>query len=89
MSANQLGFSQRAVTLKSLGMFLLESNDRHGGIMFELLPAPPQKRRCAWLSGWLSKDGLKRPGDNVCRLPFPLMVSQKLFIQMQIVNITW
>ena len=60
--------------------------------MFELLPAPPlniQKRRCAWLSGWLSKDGLKRPGDNVCRLPFPLMVSQKLFIQMQIVNITW
>ena len=43
LNKHQLGFSPKAVTIKSLGMFLLESNDRHGGIMFEILPAPPLK----------------------------------------------
>ena len=41
LNQHQLGFSLKAVTIKSLRMFLLESDDRHGGIMFEILPAPP------------------------------------------------
>ena len=41
LNQHQLGFSPKAVTIKSLRMFLLESNDRHIGILFEILPAPP------------------------------------------------